>query len=253
MLNKAMLRGISLYINKMQNKNVKMSKDNKISFLDYNHTYTHVESGKIYPSTTSIIKKFKQPFDENTIANAYAKKNNMDVSSVKALWKETRDTACKKGIYIHKLLEDLAKGVPHECKNIYPEEIYATNFYKDFVESGNWSPVALEEVLWSKVGLAGQVDAIFSNKEGELSLVDYKTSKNINKTNAFNKKMLHDFSHLDDCEYNHYSLQLSIYKMMYPDPIKNLIIVHIKPDGYSIEHAVDLNCTEEQVEKWLKY
>jgi len=172
---------------------------------------------------------------------------------VKKEWQDKATTAATKGTFIHQILEDKVNGLPVTLPGKYPEEKVAMQFYDDFYASGHWKPVALEDILWHPVGLSGQADAIVETRYGELALVDYKTSKKIGRVNDYNNKMLRDFSHLDDCEFNHYSLQLSLYKWMSDLPIKNLIIVHIRPDGYSLEHAVDFKCTKEQVTRWLAY
>lgn len=231
---------------------VKISRDRQVVFSEWDHKYVHLPSGKTLVSSTTILKKLKKPFNTNVIAKNYAKKNGLDVDEVKELWKNKADTAAKKGTYIHKMLEDLALGKEVGIKNLYPEEESAMNFYNDFIKSGIWTPVTLEDILWSPIGLSGQADGIVQNQQGDYILIDYKTSKKIARTSEYNNKLLHEFSHLDECEYNLYSIQLSLYKMMSEYPIKDIMIVHIKPDGYSLQHAIDFNCTEEQVAKWLE-
>jgi len=231
---------------------IKISRDGKIVFSEWDHKYVYLETGKPLTSSTTLLKKFKQPFNTDLVAKRYAKKHGRDPEEVKNEWKKKGDDASTKGTYIHKILEDLASGKDVKLTGRYPEEKSAMRFYEDFYKSGIWKPVALEEILWSPVGLSGQADAIVENKHGDIYLIDYKTSKKIGRESEYNNKMLHEFKHLDDCEYNAYSLQLSLYKMMSTTfPVKDIIIVHIRPDGYSLEHAIDFKCTEEQVKKWL--
>ena len=89
--------------------------------------------------------------------------------------------------------------------------------------------------------------ATLSIKPGDRNSVILTWSCYINS-----KKITRDeFNHLDDCEFNHYSLQLSLYKMLYKEPVEKLLIVHITPTEYKLYDALDLECTEEKVKKWL--
>lgn len=238
-------------------EDVKLSRDKRVAFSEHDHRYVQLETGRVLTSSTTLLKKFKQPFETDLIAKRYAAKHGRDPEEVKQEWNNKANTAATKGTYIHKILEDLANGVPVERQNKYPEEEVAFQFHRDFYESGLWKPVAMEEILWSPIGLSGQADGIVETQYGETVLIDYKTSKKIARDNDYGRKMLHEFGHLDECEYNLYSLQLSLYKMMANNimpnsPIKDIIIVHIRPDGYSLEHAIDFECNEDQVKTWLE-
>lgn len=100
-------------------------------------------------------------------------------------------------------LDDFVKSVT-KCYRM------ADQFMKDHP---NLIPVRLEFVVGdSELGYAGQVDAIFYDLNTKLlHLYDYKTDKKINRTNRFSK-FYPPFNHLDDCEFNKYSLQVSMYK-----------------------------------------
>ena len=63
--------------------------------------------------------------------------------------------------------------------------------------------------------IAGRIDAIIQfQREGKTitSLLDWKTGT-IKLKNHF-QKMKPPFSDLDDCAYNHYSIQLSLYRLI---------------------------------------
>ena len=64
----------------------------------------------------------------------------------------------------------------------------------------------------SELGLCGMVDQLFWNeKSGELEIWDWKTNKEIKEKNKW-QQFKSPLSHLDVCELNTYSLQLSLYK-----------------------------------------
>jgi hypothetical protein len=101
-------------------------------------------------------------------------------------------------------------------------------------------------VYLRSAGICGQSDLV-EVVNGKVNIIDYKTNKEI-KTEAFtnwegiSEKMLDPVSHLDDCNFNHYALQLSIY--MY------IILKHnpkLKPGRIFIHH---ITFKQEKEDKW---
>lgn len=92
-------------------------------------------------------------------------------------------------------------------------------------------------VYLKSAGICGQSDLV-EIVNGHVNIIDYKTNKEIKKESfkdweGVSEKMLDPVSHLDDCNFNHYSLQLSIY--MY------IILKHnpkLKPGNIYIHHVV---------------
>ena len=87
------------------------------------------------------------------------------------------------------------------------------------------------------VGLCGQADRV-EVVNGIVNIYDYKTNKEI-KTSGYTNwegitdKMLDPVTNLDDCNLNHYALQLSFYMYM--------ILKHnprLKPGKMIIEHII---------------
>lgn len=74
-----------------------------------------------------------------------------------------------------------------------------------------------ELILWNNdYLLAGQADKVYIETIDGIRYIDiddYKTNKEIKKSNYFGK-MLDPLSHLDCCNYNHYRLQISTYAFM---------------------------------------
>jgi ATP-dependent exoDNAse (exonuclease V) beta subunit len=96
--------------------------------------------------------------------------------------------------------------------------------------------------------IAGMVDCLFYNKKSnKLEIWDYKTNKEIKTSNNFGNKMLQPISHLDECEHNTYSLQLSLYKHIIEKntnlEIGNcyLIWIHENNDNYKVIKCNDLH------------
>ena len=70
-------------------------------------------------------------------------------------------------------------------------------------------------------------------------LVDWKTNKRIDKNSFRNKKGIMESSkHLDDCNFNHYSLQLTFYRYIleryYGLEVGSQTLFHLKDNSYEI-------------------
>ena len=53
---------------------------------------------------------------------------------------------------------------------------------------------------------------VYNTKLKQFEILDYKTNKNITHYSVYKSKMRYPVEHLDSCEVNTYSLQLSLYK-----------------------------------------
>jgi ATP-dependent exoDNAse (exonuclease V) beta subunit len=99
-----------------------------------------------------------------------------------------------------------------------------------------------EVIVYSKeLGIAGTIDLLVYNSEQNMyHLVDWKTNKRIDKNSFRNKKgILSSSKHLDDCNFMHYSLQLSFYRYIleryYGLEVGSQTLFHLKEnDSYEI-------------------
>lgn len=74
-----------------------------------------------------------------------------------------------------------------------------------------------EVILYDReIGVAGTIDLLLIHRKTKVVyLFDWKTNKRIYKKSFGGKKGIHPLTeHLDDCNYVHYSLQLSIYQFL---------------------------------------
>ena len=95
-----------------------------------------------------------------------------------------------------------------------------------------------EVIVYStELSIAGTVDILArDNTTNEYGIIDWKTSKKIEKTSYNNKMGTHSTTkHVMDCNFNHYSLQLSLYRYIlekfYGLKIRNQLIAHLKDDS----------------------
>lgn len=193
-----------------------LEKFNGIVFNEEAHLYHY--DGQLCTSVTTVIGKYKEPFDTQKIATIYAVKRGLSVFDVIADWDEKKIAACDKGSHVHKYAElkfackkykvDATEmsEILHRCFKIID------TFYDDC--KGKLIPIRSELVIGDKQRrLCGMIDQLFYNvKAKEFQIWDYKTNKEINTSNDYKKKMINGFNHLDECELNTYSLQLGLYK-----------------------------------------
>lgn len=192
-----------------------LNKFTDIVFHEDEHKYTY--NGYECRSVTTLLKDYKHIFDDVLIAGKYAKKHGMELMEVLKNWEEIRERSGTIGTEVHRYAEMkfLQKAyIPHWGNYEVPEQLltYVDNFYHD--TKNKLIPIKLEFVIGSfEKRLCGMIDKLFWNvKAKELQIWDYKTSKKIETSSAFKNKMQKGLKHLDDCEYNTYSLQLGIYK-----------------------------------------
>ena len=109
--------------------------------------------------------------------------------------------------------------------------------------------------------LAGQIDLLVKNGN-DIYIIDYKTNKKIDQHSFFDSKskktqrMKYPLNNIEDCNFWHYTLQLSTYAWMIEkmNPnfnIKDLIIVHY--DHNNKQTIYHLEYLKEDVEKMLRH
>ena len=142
------------------------------------------------------------------------------------------------GTLMHNTIEDFYNLETEEERvnfswdpRIEKEKEHFMIFYNDHK---HLKPYRTEMIVWSKEEeLAGSIDMLFINEEtGELSIFDWKRSKEIRYENKY-QKGFGPCSHFDDCNYYHYSLQLNFYKYLletyYQFKVKDLHLAVFHP------------------------
>jgi hypothetical protein len=190
-----------------------LNKFNNIVFNESDHTY--LLNGKKCTSVTQAISSFKKPFDTEIIASRYANKHGLETQDVIDEWDNIRIESTSRGSELHKYAE-----MRFLSKKYIPEEKASPlcnmfdKFYSDVKD--RLIPVKLEFVVGDEEFLVGgMLDKLFYNTTAKaLQIWDYKTNKEILRHSKYKNKMLGELSHLQECEFNTYSLQLSIYKLI---------------------------------------
>lgn len=178
-------------------------------------------------SVTTLLGSLKQPFDSEAIAKRCSlskKKDNkwkgMTPEQIQAAWKKEADRACTLGNWYHDQREqDIVSCdtmVRHDVELPVVKPIMDNSGKKVAPEQKLVNGIYPEHMVYLKsAGICGQSDLV-EVADNTVHITDYKTNKKIDQTSFVNwegvsKKMIGPVSHLDDCNLNHYNLQLSIY------------------------------------------
>lgn len=179
-------------------------------------------------------------------------------------WDRKKRESCERGTKIHSDLENsfynlgsnvtLQKfgiGGKFECKKDYSDLDLENGVYPEYL--------IYRESEDGILRLAGQIDLIV--KQGnDIWVIDHKSNEKIEQKGGFDSKtrstakMLYPLNNLEDCNFIHYSLQLSTYAWMLQkvNPnfiIKDLIINHYDHQGNNTLYHCDY--LKDEVERML--
>jgi len=228
--------------------------DNDIVLNEELHEYRLIDRPEAsFTSVTTYVEHFFEGFDALKIAtklvNNHPKYSDHTVESLMAEWKATADY----GTRVHHEIEKWIK------ERIEPEDKKAING-RDWLaqyELRSDMDVLSEVIVYStELSIAGTVDILAKdNATGEYDIIDWKTSKKI-ETASYRKKMgTHPSTrHVMDCNFYHYSLQLSLYRYIleqyYGLKIHNQLIGHLKDDGV---HALVTPYMRDEINEMLRH
>jgi ATP-dependent exoDNAse (exonuclease V) beta subunit len=214
-------------------------RDDRILFDEPTHTYT-IDGDSNYMSVTTFNHKLFEEFNaDKIIANMRKSRNWVNSkyygqtdAEIKALWEANRDNAAQAGTKMHYDIECYYNECPNENDSV--EYQYFMNFKDAYPElkafRTEWT------VFHEELKLAGSIDMVFENEQGDLLIYDWKRSKEIVKTSTWNKFSNNEtISHIPDTNYWHYCLQLNTYKAMleanYDKKVVGLYLVCLHPDN----------------------
>ena len=224
-----------------------------VIFKEDTHQYFN-EKGEEYISGTTFLHKFQLPFDQEKFATIKAKKLGISVQEVKEMWKNNSKKACDYGTSVHLLMQNyVVNGSKEEGKeSLY--DSFNTIVMEDFM---NAVKVYSEQLVWiDEYKVAGTADLIIEHNDYEFSVGDFKTNKSIDFYNKFGQRLLNPISHLSDCNYNIYSLQLSLYAYLFSlksgKKCRKLFLMHLKDDKWNYIPCNNMQYEIRMMLKWYK-
>ena len=229
-------------------------------FFDSTHTYFY-KGERVGISTTGLIHQYSNEFDKWEMSANVARKRGISQLQVLEEWRIENLHSTIKGSMIHEFAQSLWEGKDYifnydklpSCidKNRLMEELLvmskqALNFYNDYKDM--YELVGCEIYLGvPEYDECGATDIVLMNKYTEEILVaDFKSNKKIDYESFGHKKMLVPLNKYEDCNFIHYSLQLSAYcyKIEYMTGLKPkekaIIYFDCTKDNYQIIEPLEL-------------
>jgi ATP-dependent exoDNAse (exonuclease V) beta subunit len=229
----------------------KHPRDNLIKFEEIGHRYTY--NNVMNPiSVTTIIHHYFPKFDADKIIDKMMASKKwpsseyygMAKEEIKKQWSDNGRNASQLGTTMHASIEDYFNLtypiIPEPTENHTPEFIQFLTFWKTYNSKfPEWRPYRTEWVVYDEdKKLAGSIDMTLCNDAGQINIMDWKRSKKIERMNSW-QRGFGPFSHLDDCNFNHYTLQLNIYRHIletkYNKQIVGLYLVICHPNQTSAQ------------------
>jgi ATP-dependent exoDNAse (exonuclease V) beta subunit len=204
--------------------------DNYIQFQEQGHIYyIYNKDGTLSElprtSVTTLIHDCFPQFDsDKIISEMMARKSwpnsqyyGMSPEEIKLKWKLNGEKSASSGTYMHFNIECHQNGI-----NVIDPSIqfgYYMDFWNDFRSKyPQFKPYRTEMLIHYKgfrlgtMNLCGSVDFLLEDDDGNMIIMDWKHSKEIKKRGYNGQKGYPPFEHLDNCNLNHYNLQLNIYR-----------------------------------------
>jgi hypothetical protein len=219
-----------------------------LQFTAEDHKYTSVDPNENidWLSVTSFVALFKHPFDREAVAtkaskNPKSKWYGLTVDEIVEIWSNETTRAITLGSWYHDQREEevimcdtlqrsgidlpIVRPLMDGDVKLSPDQSLVPGIYPEHL------------VYLKSAKLCGQADRVEVVGQ-QIDLYDYKTNKKIDTESWKNwegvsKKMLGPLSHLDDCNLNHYALQLSTYMYMMQKHNHQL-----KPGKIQIHHII---------------
>lgn len=244
----------------------------KYKFFENGHYYTYKDK-QVGISVTKYISQFENEFDSDTLSQKVADKDGISQFEVLNEWKRKGEYSCLKGTAIHEWLQDNYANREYKFDLSQLEEY--PEYYKiediehlkqmaiDFINDYKNRYILIgDEILCGipDFDIASAIDLLFYDTvNNEVVLADIKTNTDLKgwkNTPSYVKKMLQPLENIKDITFEHYKIQLSIYRYFLEEyahiPISdNMFIVYLseKEKSYNI---IQIPYLKNEVEKILK-
>jgi ATP-dependent exoDNAse (exonuclease V) beta subunit len=223
----------------------------KISYFENCEKFTFNKNIRKYTfddkpliSVSNIIKGLHEEFDSDYWSKKKADELGISQEEILAEWDRKAKRSTEVGSFVHKWIENYYNKVWTELPN--DDEIITriNNFNKVWLTHlSKLIPICFElRVFSEKYGVVGIIDSIFTYNDN-IIIIDTKTNGSIKKENRY-QKMFAPFQDYDDCNFVHYSIQTSLYKLILEEHgivSRKEYILHITNDGYEMIKCMDLS------------
>jgi hypothetical protein len=234
-------------------------RDQRCVFEAEEHKYSI--DGIQFQSVTTVISQFFPLFNADEAIEKMTNGRNwnpnhkywgMQDYEIKQNWEEKGIKASEQGTFLHEQIENYYLGNDYE----QPQEF---SLFRQFTnDHDSLTPYRTEwRIFDESIGVAGTIDFLALNGDS-FEMYDWKRSlKVINKSNGTpitqNRwdRGFKGLSDIDDTSFNHYTLQLSIYRFLleknYQINLSKMFIVVLHPE-YEKYYKVEVPYLKEKVE-----
>ena len=213
-------------MNNLFNQNITLERESHKYILSTNPDLEFI-------SVTTFIGQFFEKFEAEKIAKKLVavspKYMAMSVEDVLEMWKESANH----GTIVH---EELEEHILNESPLKEPKAIQGMNWLNKYKMNSDFD-VYPEVIIYSEeLKISGTIDLLlFDKKNNQYIIMDWKTSKKIDTKSYKNKRgILPASSNIADTKFNHYALQLSLYRYLleeyYNIEITQHLILHLKDE-----------------------
>lgn len=235
-------------------------RDDNITFEEVPHLYWIKGYPEPFISGTTIAHHYIPKFEPDKVIMKMRKSGSIDKpdskyygmtnEQIKALWCDP--SANKAGTFMHSCIEFYLNKMPFQNDSL--EFNMFLNYARDYdveniIYRTEWMIYSTDHQI------AGSIDAIVKNHDGTFTIVDWKRSKEIKRTNTY-QKMKRPFNHLEDCNFNHYAFQLNLYRAIiqkyYGMVVSGLYLVICHPNNPNGNYQkIDLPIMDKEMETLL--
>lgn len=241
----------------------------KYTFEEKTHTY-YCNGKTVGIGVTSLIGLYTNKFDEQSVAEMIAQKQNKEVSKIIEEWHYKRDFSCEKGTTIHEYTQSLFSKEkwnlrPFDNSKEYLEIVdkikhHSLNYYNDYKD--RYIHIKDELLIGvESADLCSAIDHLFYDKIDEgVVIVDYKTNSYMDgyydnpDKKTYKKYMMIPFQDTLDNSYEHYKIQLSIYKYILQElvgiPVLRTEIVYLTENKENYE-IIQIPYLKEKAKKMI--
>lgn len=174
--------------------------------MDFDYeSHTYRKNGVVYESVSSLIGKYKKPFNSEFVATRVAQASGREVEDILHEWDLKRTISTNFGNAVHESIELFIKYGQK------PKQDFLLKVINEFEELTAGKKLHSEVILEDdEHRVAGTVDILDSLGNKRVNIDDIKTNGDLYK--KARGKFLPPFDDLPDSTLNEYRLKASVYK-----------------------------------------
>ena len=230
-------------------------RDSRLLFDPESHTY-YIE-GRPLKSVTTLVEECFPQFDALYWAHRKAPQEGLTPEELMAKWEAEACRARDLGTTMHVKIERYYLGEDSG------DDTDAYRLFRCFAAVNRLYPFRTEwRIYLEEYGIAGTLDFLERTPDGTYNIYDWKRSRKlinrfgmVEATSPFRRTGSHTISHLPDCSYYHYALQVSVYRYILEQKYGinvNKMRLGVFHPSYSGYYIVDLPYLRNEVISILK-